>query len=164
LRTHLAILSSLCAVIAISSRPAPAADNDVQILTYFLLEEAVAREYVDKCSRITPSPLKEDYQATYASHLLQLTQAQRILENQRPKSETADHAWWLTRQQSARKDAADFVDKIMRADPVRECRAYFRMLRRQPDALVIAQRTAKVLDRLDARIRSLQQSPPQQER
>ena len=151
-------------MIAISSGPAPAADDEGQILTYFLLEQAVAREYVDRCSRITPSPLKEDYQATYASYLLQLTQAQRIVENQRPKKETADHTWWLTRQQSARNDAANFVDTIMRADPSRECRVYFRSLRKEPDAVAIALRTAKRLDRLDAIIRSIQQSPPQQAR
>jgi hypothetical protein len=164
LRTHLAILSSLCALIAISSRPTPAADNDVQILTYFLLEQAVAREYVDRCSRITPSPLKEDYQVTYASYLLQLTQAQRILENQRAKNQAVEHAWLLTREQSARDDAVNFVDTIMRADPVRECRVYFRSLRREPDAVVIAQRRAKVFDRVEAKIQSLQQSPPEQAR
>jgi hypothetical protein len=38
------------------------------------------------------------------------------------------------------------------------------MLRKEPDAVVIAQRTAKLLDRLDTRIRSLQQSQPQQAR
>jgi hypothetical protein len=147
-----------------SWRPSPAADNDVQVLTYFLLEQAVAREYIDRCSPITPSPLREDFQITYASYLLQLTQAQRILENQESKWLVVDHAWLLTRQQSARDDAKNFVDRDMRADPTRACRVYFRSLRKESDAVVIAQRTAKRLDRVDAKIRSLQQSPPQQAR
>jgi len=164
LRIHLTILSSLCALIALYSRPVPAADNDSPVLTYFLHDQALAREFVDRCSQTTPSPLKEDYQVTYASYLLQLTQAQRILENQGVRSQVLDKIPLQDQQKRANEEAVDFVGEAMSRNPTGACRNFFRMLRSQTDAVVIAQSKVKSLDHIDTLIRSFQKSPPQQAR
>jgi hypothetical protein len=164
LRTHHAILSSLCALLTLYSRPVPATDNDDPILTYFLLDQALAREFVDRCSQTTPSPLKEDFQVTFASYLLQLTQAQRILENRRIRSLALDQIPLQAQQKRAKDEAADFVEEAMRRNPTGACRYFFRTLRSEVDAVVIAQRRAESIERVDAKIRSFQRSPPQEVR
>ena len=164
MRKYHALLSSFCAVVALTSRPVSAADNDAQILTYFLKDQALAREFVDRCSETTPSPLKEDFQVTYASYLLQLTQAQRILENQAVRSLALDQIPLQDQQKRAKDEAVDFVNEAMSRSPTGACRTFFRMLRSQTDAVVIAQGRAKSLERVDAIIRSFQKSPPQQAR
>jgi len=155
---QLAILFSLLTAAALHTLPAVGAEGEGPTLTHFLYEQEVARLYMDRCSGIVPGSLQEDMRVTYASYLLQLIQAQRILENQGVELRLVDRTPPSTRQQQVRDSASDFVETTTRGDPVRACRVYFGMLRNQTDAAEIALRKTRSMEQVEGVVRSLRQS------
>jgi hypothetical protein len=163
LRPHLASISLFAVAVLSFAWAASSAEADEPALRHFLREQEMASVYLDGCVKVFPSVLQEDFKVTYASYMLTLTQAQRILENERKEMRNVDPTPLLIQQQRARASAQDFfAEASMRASPERACREFFRMLRSQDDAIAISRREAKSMDRIDAIIDSLKRSPPPQ--
>jgi hypothetical protein len=156
---QLAIIFSLFTAVALHTLAAVCAEGEGTALTHFLYEQDVARLYVERCSKVVPGSLQEDMRVTYASYLRQLTQAQRILENQGVELHIVDRTPPSTRQQQVKDSASVFVETTTRGDPVRACRVYFGMLRNQTDAAEIALRKTRSMEQIERVVRSLKQSP-----